>query len=206
MSQRAETREKTDWKTEKDRAWLACALSDTKALLRDHAHCEKKAAGTAIALIAGYPDHPGLVQSMAELAQEEMGHFEEVHRALQKRGWTLGPDLGDPYVKALIVSMKQTSMENHETEPRHRLRDRLLVSALIEARSCERLQLLGEAHPDPDLAEMFTRFATAEASHGRLFYDLAKDLDPSRTPDRFAELKRLERALLQETEIRCAMH
>ncbi len=195
-----------DWKEEKDQAWLACALSDTKALLRDHAHCEKKAAGTAIALIAGYPDHPKLVQAMAELAQEEMGHFEEVHMQLQKRGWTLGPDLGDPYVKELIHAMKQTSMERHETEANHRLRDRLLVSALIEARSCERLQLLGDHHPDPELAHMFGTFATAEATHGRLFYDLAKELDPERTPERFAELKKIERALLKAAEIRCAMH
>ena len=143
---------------------------------------------------------------MAELAQEEMGHFEEVHRQLQKRGWTLGPDLGDPYVKDLIQAMKKTSMERHETESHHRLRDRLLVSALIEARSCERLQLLGEHHPDPELAQMFGSFAAAEATHGRLFYDLAKDLDPDQTPDRFAQLKKIERALLKDAKIRCAMH
>ncbi len=185
-------------KAEHDRRWLDLVLSDTEALLKDHAHCERKAAGTALSLIARYPEKSDLVAAMSELAQEELGHFSEVHQKIRARGWELGPDPGDPYAKALVDEVQGTRIERYI--------DRLLVSALIEARSCERLQLLADHHPDPDLKEMFGRFATAEAGHGRIFYELARAEDTDRARKRFAEMKELEQRILLQTPLRPAMH
>ncbi len=185
-------------KEEHDQAWLEAALSDSIKLLCDHAHCEKKAAGTALSLIARFPEQSVLVTAMGELAQEELGHFREVHEKLLDRGAELGLDPGDPYAQRLRRQVRKGLPEQ--------LVDLLLISALIEARSCERLNLLKDNHPDEELAEMFGRFADAEAGHGRLFYDLAKSIDPVDTPPRFIELKKIEQKILIELPIRCAMH
>lgn len=187
-------------KSPRDPEWLAHVLTDTVGLLRDHAHCERKAAGSAMALVARCPDHPALVQAMAELAVEELGHFQEVHERLIARGGELGPDPGDPYAKALVGLVGGG--------PQQRLVDRLLVSALIEARSCERLRLLGKHHPEPELAEMFHRFAGSEANHANLFVRLARELgaDPAAVDARLAELASFEARLIDEGPVRIAMH
>jgi tRNA-(ms[2]io[6]A)-hydroxylase len=181
-------------------AWLEVVLADTDTLLMDHAHCERKAAGTAMALVARYPDRSDLVAAMAELAAEELGHFQEVHDRIRCRGLALGPDPGDPYAKALVGQVRG--------DPNQRLVDRLLISGLIETRSFQRLRLLGDHHPDPELAEMFERFAKAEAGHGALFVSLAKRYgeDPDVVQRRHEELEAFEIALLEKSPVRCAMH
>ncbi len=177
------------------------ALSDDLALLSDHAHCEKKAAASAIGLIARYYEQPLLVSAMASLAQEEMAHFEEVHGLLVARGGTLGADNGDPYVKALLASVR--GIAKHD-----KLLDRLLISSLIEARSCHRLQLLAANHTDPELAEMFARLVRSEGQHAHQFVDLARQLVGDREPvdERLAELVDIEQAIIDSTPIRCAIH
>lgn len=187
-------------KSPQDPAWLACAVEDTDALLQDHAHCERKAAATAMALVARHPDEPDLVIAMAELAREELAHFDEVHRRILARGKVLGPDPGDPYAQALVGQVRGT--------PRERLVDRLIVSALIEARSCERLRLLGDGHPDAELREMWMRFARSEANHGETFLKLARQLGTSRAAvdARFDALQAFERRWVDETPVRCAIH
>jgi tRNA-(ms[2]io[6]A)-hydroxylase len=181
-------------------AWLAVVLANTDQLLVDHAHCERKAAATAMSLVARYPEHDVLVTAMGELAQEELGHFREVHEHIVSRGLSLGPDLGDPYAKDLVSQVCGSSQD--------RLVDRLLVSGLIETRSFQRLRLLAEHHPDPALAEMFERFARAEGGHGTLFISLAKRYGSSeaKVTARLAELEAYEIALLERSPVRCAMH
>lgn len=188
-------------KTTRDAAWLEVALSDTAALLSDHAHCEKKAASSAISLIARYPEASSMVTALADLAREELEHFAEVHQALVARGGVLGVDVGDPYVQRLVkLAQGETRAE--------RIADRLLISALVEARSFERLALLGEHHPDPTLAEMFARFARTEAHHGALFVGLAREHGPSRehVDERLAELLDHELAIIESHPLRCAIH
>ena len=158
--------------------WLPVALADMDAVLLDHAHCEKKAAVAAMALVNQYPERDVLVRRCVGLAREELRHFQAVHRLVLARGRSLGRDRGDPYVQRLLVAVRQPSPQ--------RLMDRLLVSALIEARSCERLALLGAALPEPALAEFYSQLATAEAGHARLFVRLALLYD-----DRAAVLARL---------------
>ncbi|MDP6944910.1 MAG: tRNA isopentenyl-2-thiomethyl-A-37 hydroxylase MiaE [Myxococcota bacterium] len=183
-----------------DTPWLARALEDTEAVLRDHAHAERKAAATAMGLVVQYADIPELVEAMVALAIEELEHFQEVFGVLQRRGIALGPDPGDPYARALIDEVRGTREE--------RLLDRLLVGALIEARSCRRLALLGQHHGDAELAEMWTRLARAEASHGPLFLRLARQLGPGQdaVDARYAELEAIEASLIDHGPIRAAVH
>lgn len=192
-------------KTRLDDEWLAAALSDPLTLLSDHAHCEKKAAASALGLVSRHPDETALVTAMIALAREELEHFADVHAALVARGGTLGPDLGDPYVKALLGEMRNGA-------PHDRLIDRLLCSALVEARSFERLWLLAEHHPEPDLRALYDRFARAEARHGTAFVQLARDIASAHgstreaVDQRLAELTERELAIVESHPIRCAMH
>ena len=148
-----------------DPRWVEIALADLDRTLSDHAHCEKKAAASAVKLVADHPDRPVLVRALAKLAQEEMQHFLAVLFELGQRGVALGPDDGDPYAQALFRLVRSGP---------GRLVDRLLVAALIEARSCERLALLADALPDVRLRALYARLAQAEAGHERLFVDLAR--------------------------------
>ena len=148
-----------------DPRWVEVALADLDATLGDHAHCEKKAAATAVKLVADHADKPDLVRKLARLAQEETHHFLAVLNELAVRGRTLPPDTGDPYVQGLL---------RLASGGRGRLGEQLLVFALVEARSCERLTLLGEALAEPRLREFYRRLAQSEAGHAQLFVDLAR--------------------------------
>jgi len=149
-----------------DPRWVEIALAGLDRTLSDHAHCEKKAAASALKLVADHPDRPDLVRALAKLAQEEMQHFLAVLFELGQRGVGLGPDDGDPYAQALFRLVRGGGPG--------RLVDRLLVAALIEARSCERLALLAGVLPDVRLRALYARLAQAEAGHERLFVDLAR--------------------------------
>jgi tRNA-(ms[2]io[6]A)-hydroxylase len=147
-----------------DPRWAAVALADLDRTLGDHAHCEKKAAASALKLVADHPTRPDLVRTLARLAQEEQQHFLGVLNELALRGLTLPPDEGDPYAQRLLALVRSGPA---------RLVDRLAVCALIEARSSERLALLAEALPPGRLRDFYGRLAQAEAGHERLFVDLA---------------------------------
>jgi tRNA-(ms[2]io[6]A)-hydroxylase len=163
-----------------DPRWAEVALTDLDRTLGDHAHCEKKASASALKLIADHADRAALVRPLARLAQEESQHFLAVLHELQLRGAPLPPDQGDPYVQALLRLVRGG---------RERLLDRLLVCALIEARSCERMELLGAALPEGRLRDLYLRLAQSEAGHERLFVDLAAaDHGAERTASRLAEL------------------
>ena len=147
-----------------DPRWTAVAVAGLPATLADHAHCEKKAAASALKLVADHPDHPELVRALAKLAQEELSHLLAVLAEMARLGVAPTPDEGDPYAQALLRHVRSGAPS---------LVDRLLVSALIEARSCERLLLLAEALPDARLRELYARLARSEGGHERLFVDLA---------------------------------
>src|SRR3989442_8416983 len=130
------------------REWVALALRRFDEVLVDHAHCEKKAAAHALSMLAAFPTVAGLPRAMARLGREEAGHLAQVLSVMEKRGLPLGRDPGDPYVQGLQALVRQPARE--------RLLDRLLVSALIEARSEERLALLGANLPDPEMRRFFS--------------------------------------------------
>lgn len=147
-----------------DPRWVAVALSDLDRTLGDHAHCEKKAGASALKLVAEHADLPELVRPLARLAQEEQRHLMAVLVELGRRGAPLPPDEGDPYAQELLRLVRAGP---------GRFVDRLLVCALIEARSCERLGLLGQALPAGRLRDLYRKLAAAEAGHERLFVELA---------------------------------
>jgi tRNA-(ms[2]io[6]A)-hydroxylase len=179
-------------------SWVRLAVERFDEVLVDHAHCEKKAAAQALSMLAAFPDVAGLPRAMARLAREEAGHLAQVLQLLDRRGLRLGRDPGDPYAQALQALVRQPRAE--------RLLDRLLVSALIELRSQERLLLLSRHLPDPDLRDFYSRLAAAEAGHGELFWKLAVKASPEQAPQRWAELASAEARLIAELPMRAAIH
>jgi tRNA-(ms[2]io[6]A)-hydroxylase len=154
-----------------DERWASEALGDLDGVLRDHAHCEMKAASHALSLAARHPDDLGLVRKLVALAQEELAHFDRVIALLSARGIALGPPPVDAYAASLrAAATKLPRLRIARAE----LTDRLLVAALIEARSCERFKLLadalGEGH---ELHAFYTELLASEARHYRDLVDLA---------------------------------
>jgi tRNA 2-(methylsulfanyl)-N6-isopentenyladenosine37 hydroxylase len=145
--------------------------SNIEEILTDHAYCEQKAATNAITLIIQNPNIAELVQEMAELVKEEMDHFKRVHDIIIKRGYTLGLERKDNYVNELIKFLKRGGGEAKRTES---MVDRLLLAAMIEARSCERFKVLSEYVDDKELSEFYHELMISEATHYTLFIGLAR--------------------------------
>ncbi|MBK0384329.1 tRNA-(ms[2]io[6]A)-hydroxylase [Pedobacter sp. SD-b] len=145
--------------------------SNIEEILTDHAYCEQKAATNAITLIIQNPNISELVQEMAELVKEEMDHFKRVHDIIIKRGYTLGLERKDNYVNELIKFLKRGGGEAKRTES---MVDRLLLAAMIEARSCERFKVLSEYVDDKELSEFYHELMVSEATHYTLFIGLAR--------------------------------
>jgi tRNA-(ms[2]io[6]A)-hydroxylase len=145
--------------------------SNIEEILTDHAYCEQKAATNAITLIIQNPNVPELVQEMAELVKEEMDHFKRVHDIIIKRGYTFGKERKDNYVNELLKFLKKGGGENQRTE---NMVDRLLLAAMIEARSCERFKVLSEHVTDKELAAFYHELMISEATHYTLFIGLAR--------------------------------
>jgi tRNA-(ms[2]io[6]A)-hydroxylase len=145
--------------------WVKQAVQNIDVILLDHAHCEKKAASTALNLIFRYPHHTELVRALSEVAREELEHFELVLDHLEARGTTFERLAPSTYAGKLLTVMRSD-------EP-HRLIDMLLCCAMIEARSCERMGLLGDALTDPALSKLYQGLLASEARHHMLYIDLA---------------------------------
>jgi tRNA 2-(methylsulfanyl)-N6-isopentenyladenosine37 hydroxylase len=170
--------------TPTDPRWVEAAATDLPGLLSDHAHCELKAAVSALSLVSRFgADHPPLVDALSALAQEEAAHFRAVQGQLRTRGAKLGRPDADGYVNALW------SMTKSERARFPVLLDRLLVNALIEARSCERFKLLSEGLVDTELRAFYRGLMESEARHYRLFNALSEELFGVKLArDRAAEL------------------
>ena len=170
-------------------AWLEQALGQMDTILLDHSHCERKAAGTAINLMFRYTSHTKLVRQLTAIAREELEHFEQVNQILEQRGVPLAPLNSPPYAKGLMSQVR--------TQEPHRLLDSLLVSGLIEARSHERLGLLGTHLPDPKLAAFYRSLMASEARHFGIYWLLADTyFDRALVQSRLAELAIVESDLL----------
>ncbi|MBE7453429.1 MAG: tRNA-(ms[2]io[6]A)-hydroxylase [Kofleriaceae bacterium] len=179
-------------------AWLAVALADLDAVHQDHLHCERKAAQSALSLVRSYPDRAELVLAVARLAHEETAHVVQVSQLLGRRGVDATLDHGDEYAAALRELCRRREPE--------RLLDRLLVFALIEARSAERLALLAGAIPDPATAALYKALAAAEVRHRDTFLELAEQTAPATWRERLAELARAEAAIVDALPVRPRIH
>ena len=180
-----------------DPRWVDLAALSLEDILTDHAYCEQKAAASCMSLIQRYPDRERLVNELAPIVTEEWGHFRLVFAELQRRGLHLGRQRKDEYVHALMAFELKGAREVD------RLLDKLLLCALIEARSCERFKRLSEGLDDEYLRQFYRRFMESEAGHYTLFIDLALEYLPrEQVRQRWQEWLAYEAKVMQTLEVR----
>jgi len=153
------------WKTPQD--WSIKAVENLPHLMSDHAWCERKASGTCLSLLAQHLDFPQLAEPMIRLAREELEHFHLVYNFMKERSFPLLSEPGNAYAKQLHLSIRKGE---------HQLLDRLIVSALIETRSCERLGLIADILIDEKLKDFYSRLEKSEARHSLEFVEIAESI------------------------------
>jgi len=173
-------------------------MSDLDTVHADHLHCERKAAQSALSLIRSYPERSDLVTQMARLAHDETRHVVQVSQLMHRRGQPAAYDFGDDYAAALREHIRKREPE--------RLLDRLLVFAVIEGRSAERLGLLAGALPDDQARGLYASLASAEVRHRDIFLSLARDAAPATWRERASELVAIEGDVLANREIIPRIH
>lgn len=180
-----------------DPRWVDLAGISLEDILTDHAWCEQKAATSCISLIQRYSGHEKLVQELSPIVTEEWGHFRLVLAELQKRGLRLGRQRKDLYVNKLLEFEKKGGTQEE------RFLDKLLIFALIEARSCERFKRLSEGLNDEYLRNFYRRFMESEAGHYHLFIELAETYLPKEeVRRRWKEWLAYEAVIMQDLEVR----
>lgn len=179
--------------------WIKVALDNLPSVIMDHAHCEKKAAGTGMSLLSTYFDKKEISLSMSDLVEEEIGHYRSVIQILEKLNVTLGRDEGDEYAKNLLSFV-------NKNEPL-RMLDRLLTAGIIEARSCERLQILAENIQNEQLKKFYKELSDSEAGHYVTFIKLAKlYFDEELVRKRLDELTQIEAEIVKNLPNKPLMH
>lgn len=151
-----------------DPRWVNIVEANIDEILTDHAWCEQKAATNALSLIINNPNYPELVSALLTIVKEEVEHFEMVHNLILARGKTLGIERRDSYVNELYKFMQKGGSRKSS------LVDRLLFSAMIEARSCERFRVLSENIKDVELAKFYRELMISEAGHYTTFLGFAR--------------------------------
>lgn len=180
-----------------DPRWVNLAEKDLEEILTDHAYCEQKAATSCISLIQQYPEKQDMVKELAPIVTEEWGHFRAVLSEMEKRGLKLGRQRKDEYVNELLKFQKKGGSREEA------LLEKLLVCALIEARSCERFRLLSLYINDKALRGFYHKFMISEAGHYRLFIDLAKQYaGEEKVKIRWQEYLIREAEIMEELELR----
>ena len=170
--------------------WIDRALKSLDILLLDHAHCEKKAATTIISLIHKYPEK-NLTQYLLPVAREELLHFEQVTELLKKRGIPYKKLKSGPYARSLYQKIS--------SEEPYRLKDSLLICALIEARSCERFQCL-VPFLKGSVQSFYSRLYESESRHCELYLDLYTKIFKEDWSVRLKPLSRLESNLINKAD------
>lgn len=180
-----------------DPRWVDLASISLEDILTDHAWCEQKAATSCISLIQRYSEKEKLVQELSPIVTEEWGHFRLVLAELNKRKLTLGRQRKDQYVNKLIEFQQKGG------SPEERFLDKLLIFALIEARSCERFKRLSEGLEDEYLRQFYRRFMESEAGHYHLFIELAETyVEKDIVRHRWKGWLEYEAGVMRELEVR----
>ena len=180
-----------------DPRWVNIAEKNIEDILVDHAWCEQKAASTGISMIIHYPEKTRLVDELTDLVAEEWSHFERVLLELRKRGFALGRPRKDEYVVQLLAHVRKGGSRERQ------LMDQLLVSALIEARSCERFKLLWQNITDQELSKFYYELMVSEAAHFVSYVNLAKEYcDPKLVEERLQELLVIEGEIVLNLPVR----
>jgi tRNA 2-(methylsulfanyl)-N6-isopentenyladenosine37 hydroxylase len=180
-----------------DPRWTAIAGMNIIDVLVDHAYCEQKAASSCISLIVQYQDKERLVEVLTPVVSEEWNHFAQVLLELKKRGMGLGPQRKDEYVDSLQKLLVKGGSRDQQ------LIEKLLMNALIEARSCERFRLLSKDLNDEGLRGFYHTLMVSEAGHYKTFLSLAKSYDnPDRVERRWRELLHGEGEIIKSMSVR----
>ncbi len=180
-----------------DPRWVNVAEKSIEEILVDHAYCEQKAASTCIALIVNYSDFDEVVEKLSPIVSEEWGHLRMVLRELEKRGLKLGANRNDDYVKKLSKVVLSGG------DRKNQLVEKLLLCALIEARSCERFKVLSDNISDDQLKDFYKQLMIAEAGHYRLFLDLAKMYEQEdKVKKKFQYYLEQEALIMQKMDLR----
>ena len=180
-----------------DPRWVDLAAISLEDILTDHAYCEQKAATSCISLIQSNPDKTELVRELSPVVTEEWGHFRQVLAEIDKRGLRLGRQRKDAYVNALLGFQRKGG------DPADRLLDKLLICALIEARSCERFKRLSEGLEDPYMRKFYRQFMESEAGHYTLFIRLADTYcEKLKVRERWQEWLRFEAEVIAGSAVR----
>ncbi|NRA19932.1 MAG: tRNA-(ms[2]io[6]A)-hydroxylase [Oceanospirillaceae bacterium] len=172
---------------ETPQAWIEVALTQQSLMLIDHAHCEKKAASTAMTLMFRYVDRPDLLKKMSRLAREELIHFEQVLALMESRGIEYVHLNASRYAAGMRKIVK-----THEPQ---RLIDILIIGAFVEARSCERFAKLAP-HLDPELEKFYQSLLKSEGRHFQDYLSLAQSYATESIDQRIAEFRALEKELI----------
>jgi tRNA-(ms[2]io[6]A)-hydroxylase len=184
-----------------DPRWVNAVEKDIEEVLTDHAWCEQKAASNAISVLVRFPEYPDLVDELARISLEEMTHFRMVHEELKKRGLKLGHERKDPYVNDLRSFIKRGG--SHQQQ----LTDRLLLAAMIEARSCERFKILSEELQDQGLRIFYRDLMISEAEHYTTFIGFARKYGQGIDVDtRWAEILEFESGLMNKYGTEGSVH
>jgi tRNA-(ms[2]io[6]A)-hydroxylase len=184
-----------------DPRWVNIAEKNLEEILSDHAFCEQKAASTAISLIVSFPEYTEIVKEMIALVEEEMSHFKMVHDLILERGFNLGRDRKDAYVSKLLQFFPKGGSRTTQ------LVHRLLLAALIEARSCERFRLLSEYLEDKKLAKFYRKLMISEANHYTLFLGLARQYgDRNEVDQKWDSLLEYEAEIMKSLSISESIH
>ncbi|PTQ90360.1 tRNA-(ms[2]io[6]A)-hydroxylase [Agitococcus lubricus] len=176
-------------------AWIDAAIQDIPLLLQDHANCEKKAAGTAVNLLFRYNDKLPLQEQLAQLAREELLHYEQVMAIMSKRGIGYLPISPARYAAGMRQHVRTY-------EPQH-LVDILIVGAFVEARSCERFAAIAP-FLDDELKKFYTFLLKSEARHFEYYLSLAAHYSPEPIEERVTFFRQVEADLIMrpDTELR----
>ena len=184
-----------------DPRWVNIAKKNLEEVLSDHAFCEQKAASTAISLIVSFPEYTELVQEMIALVEEEMSHFKMVHDLILERGFSLGRDRKDAYVSKLLQFFPKGGSRTTQ------LVHRLLLAALIEARSCERFRLLSDHLEDKKLAKFYRKLMISEANHYTSFLGFARQYgDKDDVNKKWNDLLEFEANIMKSLSISESIH
>ena len=178
---------------ETETSWAEIAKDNLQQILTDHAFLEQKAASNAVSIIINYSEETELVKEMSNIAIEEMQHFKMVHLLMVKRGMVLGREQKNDY------AIKLQKFFNKTKDRTNALVQRLLVAALIEARSCERFKVFSENMEDEELSKFYNNLMISEAGHYTTFLQFARQYQDREIVDKkWNDLLAFEAELMRE--------
>lgn len=180
--------------------WLEAVMNDFDSFLQDHADCERKASAMALSFVAKYPDRVEIIPDLIDTAVEELQHFRQVYKIMEKRKIPLPKEMNrDIYVRNLIDLCRTTREE--------RFMDRLILASVVEWRGCERFKMVADNLKDEHLAKFYQNLWESEARHGVIFIEMAKQYFPTQAVEaRMNELLESEIKVLNNLEIKAALH